>query len=98
MSVKKEYEKRKRTVVENVCVKSTRICDVCGKEITQDYCEVEIKCGTSYGGFGDYDIEHFDACSVECLKVKVNEFFNKSETNTYDNVEYELRVTKEQFQ
>lgn len=97
MSVKNEYEKRERTVVENVCVKSTRFCDVCGKEITQDYYEVEIGCRTSYYNFVDYDSECFDTCSVECSKAKVNEFFNQSEANTDDHVEYELKIIKEQF-
>ena len=98
MSVKNEYEEREITTVENVCVKSTRFCDVCGKEITQDYYNVEIIKATSYGSFTDCDSEYFDSCSVECSKVKANEFFNKSETNTDNDVEYELRFTKEQFQ
>ena len=96
MSLKNEYEKRERTVVENVCVKSTRICDVCGKEITQDYYEVEIEWRTDQYGETEYDCETFDTCSVECSKAKVNDFFNQSETNTYA-IEYGLRITK-QFQ
>lgn len=98
MSVKEEYVQREITVIENVCVKSTRICEVCGKEITQDYYEGEIACHTSYDSFDDYDWEEFDACCVECSKAKVNEFFNQSETNTNDDVKYELKITKKQFQ
>lgn len=98
MSVKNEYEKRSIIKVESVCVKSTRFCDVCGKEITQDYYEVEIGCRTSYYSFTDYDSECFDTCSVECSKEKVNEFFNQSEANIDVDVEYELNIKKEQFQ
>lgn len=97
MSVKNEYEEREITTVENVCVKSARFCDVCGKEITQDYYNVEIVQLTSYHSFTDYESECFDTCSVECSKAKVNEFFNQSEANTDDHVEYELKITKEQF-
>lgn len=94
MSVKNEYEERQRTITENVCIKSTRFCDVCGKEITQDYYEVEIVCRTSYYSFTDYESEYFDACSIECSRVKVNDFFNQSEANTDADVEYELNIKK----
>ena len=79
--LKEKYEVKERIVTENVCVGRHRICDICGKEIERD--DGYWNCHTFHNDWGNDSVEsheYFDICSVECLKVKFDEYCDDSST------------------
>jgi hypothetical protein len=81
VSVKKEYETRTHTVTEEVLVKETMYCDVCGKEIEAKNPYWNLT--THHHDWGNDSIdsyEYFDICSADCLRKKFDEYLKNSGT------------------
>ena len=74
---KDHYETKEHAVTERVLVKRELICDICKKEIQHDagYWEVTTH-HNDWGNDSCESYEHFDVCSIECLKSKFNEYCN----------------------
>ena len=71
MSIKNEYETKTHIVTEQVLIKSTRYCDVCGNKIDDDMNYWDLQTGHNDWGNDSVDsIENFDICSERCLKEK----------------------------
>ena len=77
--IKEKFELKEHVVTERVLVERKLICDICGKEIKNGngYWEVE----THHNDWGNDSVEsyeHFDVCSIECLKKKFDEYCDDS--------------------
>jgi hypothetical protein len=83
MSVKKEYETKTHMVTEQVLIKETRCCDVCGKEIKSEnsFKKPYWSLTTHHNDWGNDSIEsyeYYDVCSKDCLKQKFDEYVEDS--------------------
>lgn len=79
MSLKQEFETKTHTVTEKVLVKEIRLCDVCGKEIKNGNSYWELS--THHHDWGNDSCESyegFDICSKGCLRVKFEEYLERS--------------------
>lgn len=76
--IRKKYEHKQHIVKEDVLVEERRFCDLCGKEITEDYWKVETR-HSDWGSESIESLEYFDICSVECLGEKFKEYSDESD-------------------
>lgn len=88
MSIKREFEEKQ--VKQKICIKETRICDICGKEISDDAPCFKVYTGTNDWGNDSYEsIEGYDVCSSECLTRKFKSFLENCNGTDYMNIEHE---------
>lgn len=95
MSTKKEYELRTHTVTEQVLVKETTYCDVCGKEIkaNQPYWELATH-HHDWGNDSCESYEHFDVCSKECMRTKFEEYLKNSDSKYPNTMCFDVERTR----
>jgi hypothetical protein len=89
--VKKDYEVKTHTVTEKVCVKQTRFCDICKKEIPskKGYWHLTTQ-HHDWGNDSVESIETFDICSKECMDKKYGEYMKDSGARDYSTREFEV--------
>jgi hypothetical protein len=89
--VKKDYEIKTHTVTEKVCIKQTRFCDICNKEIPskKGYWRLTTQ-HHDWGNDSVESIEIFDICSKKCMDKKYDEYMKKSNETEYNTREFEV--------
>ena len=94
MSVKKEYEIKTHTVTEEVLVKETKYCDVCGKEIEsrESYWSLTTH-HYDWGNDSCESYEYFDICSKDCMRKKFEEYLEDS-NNGYNTMCFDVERTR----
>lgn len=90
---KDHYEIKEHTVTERVLVKRELICDICKQKILHGvgYWEVTTH-HNDWGNDSCESYEHFDVCSVECLKSKFDEYCDDSSSD-YNTWQIEVEHT-----
>ena len=86
----KEYTRKE--VIEKKEVISKVICDVCGKEITEEYFYEVSYSDTTYNFLEEY--EYKDICSDECLMSEVMKFIKDKSNNKDIEIEKIKNKTK----
>ena len=88
MSIKREFKEKQTTL--RICVKETRICDICGKEISKNSPCFKVHTGTNDWGNDSYEsMEEYDICSSECLTKKFQCFLENCTGSDYISIEHE---------
>lgn len=96
--IRKETKKVEKTVVVDETICEVLVCDVCGKEFALVCPKGETHKRFDYFSLttGHYDwgndsvdsISHYDLCSEECVKKKLNEYF--ADCNHYGTAYFNL--------
>ena len=84
--IKRVFEEKEVTKMENVLIEEKLICDICEKEIAKGKGYYEL--ATSHNDWGNDSFESsesFDVCSKECLTEKFNEYLTESESGRSTN-------------
>lgn len=89
MSVERKYEEKTHVVTERVMTYEHRFCDICGKEITEDFWEVQ----THHYDWGNDSVDSYediDVCSPACLQKTFDKYINESSESRYNTKAIEV--------
>lgn len=92
--IKEKFEVKEHVVTERVLVGKTMFCDICNKEIEKGHGYWDVHtCHNDWGNDSCESHEYFDVCSIECLKVKFNEYAEESSNDDYNTMEIRVEHT-----